>query len=124
MFNHILLVAGGAVTLLWGIAHILPTAGVVKGFGELSRDNRLIITMEWVAEGLALCFLGALVLVLALSDVRFSSAAVLVYRMVAGMLLVMAVWTRLTGSRTAILPIKLCPAVKSLCACAIFIGSL
>jgi len=76
------------------------------------------------AEGLALCFLGVLVLVLAASRERFSPAAILVYRMIAGILIVMAVWTRLTGSRTAILPIKLCPAVKSLCACAIFVKSL
>jgi hypothetical protein len=57
MTNDILLYAGAGVIFLWGAAHVARTRGVVAGFGELSPDNRRIITME----GLALCFVGALV---------------------------------------------------------------
>lgn len=53
---------GSAVVVVWGIAHIIPTRTVVAGFGELTADNRRIITMEWVAEGLALIFIGVLAL--------------------------------------------------------------
>lgn len=121
--NQILLLSGGFVAAAWGVAHIIPTRGVVAGFGELSRDNRLIITMEWVAEGLALIFLGALVLILAATPLRFTPAALLVYRLAAGMLLLMAVWTRLTGGKTSIMPLKLCPLIKTACALAILLGS-
>jgi hypothetical protein len=39
---------------VWGIVHLLATKGVIAGFGELSADNRHIITMEWIVEGVAL----------------------------------------------------------------------
>ena len=58
MIELILLWSGGAVILIWGIAHIVPARAVVAGFGDLSYDNRKIILMEWVAEGLALSFFG------------------------------------------------------------------
>jgi hypothetical protein len=46
-----------AMTAAWGAAHI-PTGRIVAGFGTLSTDNRLILTMEWVAEGFTLVLLG------------------------------------------------------------------
>ncbi len=54
---------GSAVIFLWGVGHLIPTPGIVKGFGPLSEDNRRIITMEWIAEGMTLCFIGVLVFV-------------------------------------------------------------
>jgi len=47
-----LLYAGAGVIFLWGVGHLMPTRGVVLGFGDLSPDNTRIITMEWMAEGL------------------------------------------------------------------------
>ena len=46
---------------LWGIAHLFATRAVVKGFGEISKDNKKIITMEWIVEGVSLIFIGTLV---------------------------------------------------------------
>ena len=60
MLNQILLYLGALLPLGWGIAHLSPTKAVVAGFGEISIDNRRIITMEWITEGVALIFLGAL----------------------------------------------------------------
>jgi len=57
---------GGGVIFLRGIAHVAPTRSVVKGFGPISTDSKRLITMTWVAEGLMLCFIGALVLLVAL----------------------------------------------------------
>jgi len=37
---------GSSLPLLWGIAHLFPTKSVVKGFGEISEDNKNIVTME------------------------------------------------------------------------------
>jgi len=124
MKSRTLLYIGSIVIFLWGVSHIIPTPGVVEGFGLITRDNRLIITMEWVAEGLTLCFIGALVFYVTLRAQPSDSVSVMVYRAAALMLLVMAVWTGLTGARTAIIPIKICPIVKTLVASLFIAGSL
>lgn len=54
MTNAMLIYTGSAVIILWGIAHLIPTKAVVNGFEPVSEDNRRIITMEWMAEGLTL----------------------------------------------------------------------
>jgi hypothetical protein len=61
MLSGIFLYTASALTALWGIAHLLPTKSVVRGFGELSADNEYIITMEWILEGVTLIFIGVLV---------------------------------------------------------------
>ena len=123
MLSTILLAVGSAVPVLWGVAHIIPTKAVVAGFGPLSADNRRILTMEWVAEGLTLVFLGVLTgLMLLLAPA--GGASLLVYRSAAAMLVVMAAWTAFTGARTPILPMKLCPFVKGAAALCLLFGSL
>ncbi|MFC1922798.1 hypothetical protein ACFLY4_05860 [Chloroflexota bacterium] len=114
MTASIMLYVGSVVIILWGIAHIIPTKSVVDGFGSLSLDNFRIITMEWVAEGLTLMFIGILVLAVTWIIGPGSSAARLVIITAAGMLFVMAVWSGFTGARTSILPMKACPFVKSI----------
>ena len=101
----------------------MPTRSVVEGFGPITEENRLLITMEWVAEGLTLCFVGALVLYVTLVAGPVHSVSVIVYRAAALMLLVMAVWTGLTGARTSIIPIKICPIVKTVVAVLFVWGS-
>ncbi len=124
MLNDILLYIGSAVLIVWGIAHIVPTRNVVNGFGAISQDNKRIITMEWVAEGLALCFIGLLVLLVTVLGDSQNDVSLIVYRASAGMLIVMAAWTALTGARTPIIPIKLCPFVKTIVAVLFIVGSL
>ena len=60
MLNQVLLYSGSAFIAFWGIAHLFPTRSVVSGFGEISVDNKRIITMEWIVEGIALIFIGYL----------------------------------------------------------------
>jgi hypothetical protein len=119
-----LLYLGAGIVILWGIAHIVPTRSVVKGFGELSEDNRRIITMEWVAEGLTLIFIGTLVLLVTLQGGPPDPVSVLVTRVCVLMLLTMAAWTFLTGGKTSILPIKICPLVKSIVAVLFLLGTI
>jgi hypothetical protein len=123
MINNILLYAGSIVIILWGIAHIIPTKSIVNGFGSISEDNRRIITMESIAEGLTLCFIGVLVLLVTILANSQSQAANIVYLACAGMLLAMAILTALTGGRTSILPYKICPVVKTIVAVLFFLGS-
>ena len=114
MLNVILLYLGSVIIMLWGIGHLVPTGSIVKGFGEISRDNRLIITMDWIAEGLTLCFIGLLIsLVTAFAG---PAGAKVVYRLCFGMLIVLSVLSFFTGARTSVLPMKICPFVKLLVA--------
>ena len=112
MINAILLYVGSVVITLWGIAHIVPTKSVVSGFGSISQENRRIITMEWIAEGLALCFIGLLVLFVTVFAGPQNQVSSIVYWVSAAMLVIMAILTSVTGARTSIVPIKICPAVK------------
>jgi len=113
MATDILVYLGSAIITAWGIAHIAPTRGVVAGFGAISQDNRQIILMEWAAEGLTLAFIGLLVMLITAIHGSENSVSLTVYRISAVMLLVMAGWTLLTGARTSIVPVKICPAVKT-----------
>ena len=61
MAGQILLYVGAAITIIWGVAHLFPTKSVVKGFGDISTDNKHIITMAWIVEGVALIFIGFIV---------------------------------------------------------------
>ncbi|MFC2056188.1 hypothetical protein ACFLTO_01290 [Chloroflexota bacterium] len=120
----ILLYIGSVIILIWGIAHIIPTKSVVKGFGEISDDNTKIITMEWVAEGITLCFIGLLILLITAIVGSGNPVSALVYKISAGMLVVMAIWTSVTGARTSVIPIKICPIVKTAVAVLFILGSL
>ncbi len=122
MTNSALVLVGSLAITLWGLAHIVPTRSVVAGFGAISETNQRIIMMEWVAEGLTLCFIGLLVLSTSLFG-GAGAASLLVYRASALMLLIMAGWTSLTGARTPIVPIKLCPAVKTIVAILFIVAS-
>ena len=61
MNADVLAYIAAGIVFLWGVSHIIPTKQVVAGFGEISRDNRLVITMEWVAEGLSFIFVAVLI---------------------------------------------------------------
>jgi len=123
MINDILLYIGAAVITLWGIAHIVPTKSVVSGFGSISQDNKRIITMEWIAEGLALCFIGLLVLFVTIWGEARNQTSIIVYMTSAAMLVIMAALTSVTGARTSIVPIKICPFVKVAVAILFFLGA-
>ncbi len=113
MTRDILLYVGSAGIALWGVGHLVPTKSIVSGFGPIPEDSKRIITMEWIAEGLTLCFVGLLAGFLTLSGYSSSPVALAVYRACAAMLLVMAGLSLLTGARTSILPMKACPSVKT-----------
>jgi hypothetical protein len=123
MTSDIMLYVGSIVITVWGVAHILPTKSVVTSFGLISEDNKRIITMEWIAEGLTLCFIGLLVLFITIMDGSQNPVSLIVYRLSAVMLVIMASLTLLTGARTSIMPIKICPIVKTSVALLFFLGS-
>ena len=115
--TDILLNAGRLITLLWGAMHIAPTRMIVAGFGALTYNNHQIILMEWIAEGLTMMFIAVLVIAVNFADgPGISGLGILVHRICAGMLLMLAGWSLTTGARTSILPMKICPVVKTVAA--------
>jgi hypothetical protein len=104
--------AGAALVILWGIAHIaIPTRSIVAGFGPISVDNKRILLMEWLMEGVLLVFLGVLGLLVTSLGPESGRLTGMVYQVCASALVVMAGISLVTGARTAILPMKLCPPI-------------
>lgn len=119
---RLLLNCSALIIVLWGISHLIPTGRVVAGFGAITPDNQKILLMEWISEGMTLIFLGGLTAIVTLAGGMWGRLGRLVLLSVAGMLLMMAALTLVTGAQTALVPIKLCPAVKSLSAVLIVSG--
>ena len=123
MVDLILLYLGSGLTVIWGIAHLFPTKSVVQGFGEISIDNKRIITMEWIIEGFALIFIGVLVVTVTVIDPS-NVVSTAVYFISIIMLLVMALLSLFTGFKISFLPFKLCPFIFTTSAVLIVIGGL
>ncbi|UCC74888.1 MAG: hypothetical protein JSV86_10170 [Gemmatimonadota bacterium] len=109
--RDILLYTGSTGIAFWGVMHIVKTRAVLAGFEPLSHDNRLVLTMEWILEGVTLCFVAALVAAVTLLAGSANSVATLVYRASALMMIVMAGVSLFTGARASPLPYKLCPPI-------------
>ena len=121
--NEILLYVGGALTIGWGTAHLYPTREIVRGFGAISRDNRRVLTMEWIAEAFLLIFTGLLVVVMAARFGADNTAAQTTFAVSAGMLLVWAAVSAATGGRVDFIMYRLCAPIFTLSAALILIGA-
>ena len=120
--NLAALYAASVLTAVWGIAHLFATRGVVEGFGEISQDNRRIITMEWIVEGVALISIAAFVSVTTAFGPG-SPVASGVYAVGICSLLALAVVSLFTGFRVAFLPYRLCPFIFAASAALIAFGA-
>jgi hypothetical protein len=103
-------VAAGLVGL-WGVAHAVPTRQVVAGFGPITVDNRRVLLQEWLAEAFTMWGLAAAVIAATMVGGAGSVVTVAVYRVVAGLLVALAVLTGLTGARTPVVWFKVCPVL-------------
>ena len=112
MNTEVLIYIGAALPLFWGVAHLLPTKNVVQDFGDISVDNKNIITMEWITEGIALIFIGIIVAAATIIDPK-NIISTAVYIISASCLIVLAVVSLYTGFKIRFLPFKLCPIVFS-----------
>ena len=120
--SQVLLYVAAGLTGLWGISHLFATRGVIAGFGNISTDNRRVITMEWIVEGVALISVSAFVAVAAAIEphARLSSA---VFAVAIATLVTLAAVSVFTGFRIAFLPYRLCPFIFSLSAVLIAVGA-
>ena len=110
MKGAVLLYLAAGFLVFWGVGHLFPARGVVRSFGAISRDNRRILLMEWITEGVALIFLGVLLaavtMVGAVSDVSRT-----VYWLVSGVLVLLSGVSLFTGARVAFIAYRLCPVI-------------
>ena len=121
MTGLVLLYMGAVLPAFWGFAHLFPTKSVVKGFGEISTDNKRIIAMEWIVEGVSLIYIGLVIAAATFTDPA-NEVSQAVYGLSIISLLVLAAVSLFTGFRIDFLPFKLCPVVFSVSAVLIFIG--
>jgi hypothetical protein len=123
MTQLVFLYLGAGLTSIWGIAHLFPTKSVVEGFGEITLDNRRIIMMEWIVEGVALIFIGLLVAVVTFID-PVSSVSKAVYGLSIIGLVTLAIVSVFTGYKIDFIPFKLCPFIFTGSAAMILVGGL
>jgi hypothetical protein len=121
--NEVLLYLGGALTIGWGTAHLYPTQKIVHAFGTITRDNQRILTMEWLAEAFLLIFTGLLVILLTARFGTDNPAAQTVFAIAAGMLLLWATVSALTGGRVDFIMYRLCAPMFTLSAALILTGA-
>jgi hypothetical protein len=121
MLNQVLFYLGGSITFVWGIAHLFPTTSVVKGFGDISIDNKHIIKMEWIIEGIALIFLGVIVIGVTIIE-SASNVSIFIYLSSVFALFILAIISLLTGYKVNFLPFKLCPYLFSFSGMLIILG--
>ena len=123
MIGPVLIYSGSAIVLFWGIAHLFPTRSVVSGFGDISIDNKRIITMEWIVEGVALIFIGSVNVIVTAID-SSGSISLAIYLSSVVVLIVLAFVSFFTGFKIRFLPFKLCPVIFMTSAVLILIGGL
>jgi hypothetical protein len=124
MLNLILLYIGSISVTIWGIAHLFPTKSVVKGFGDISDDNKNILRMEWITEGFSLIFTGTLLLSVTIIGGHENITSRIVYIISSVFLFSMAILSFFTGYKVNFLPYKLCPLIFSISGILILIGTL
>lgn len=122
MISNLLLFVGAAAVAFWGAMHIAKTRPVVAGFEPLSQDNRYVLQMEWLVEGVALIFTAVLVAAATLLLGRGTAGARLVYGMSIVFLMAMTVVSLLTGAKASLLPYKLCAPIFTTAAVLIYLG--
>lgn len=123
MMNLVLLYAGAALPLIWGVAHLFPTRNVVAGFGDISLDNKRVITMEWINEAAALVFISAVVFAATFID-HTSPVSQAVYGLSFVALNALSVISLTTAFKISFLPYKLCPLFFTTSSILILLGML
>ena len=119
--QKILLYAGALLPVIWGVAHLFPTRSIVEGFGDISEDNRRIITMEWIIEGVALIFIGVIVATVAMIDHTGVLGRTICWISIV-MLNVLSVISLLTGFKIRFPAFKLCPVLFTSASILILLG--
>ena len=113
-----------AILIAWGSAHLAPTRTVAASFGAISADNRRILVMEWMAEGITHISIGLLIILVTAIEGTGDPTTPLVYVVSAGILAVLAGLTAGTGARTPVIWFRVCPFVLTISAALLVLASI
>jgi hypothetical protein len=102
--------AAAALVAAWGVLHVIPTFRVVEGFEPITPSNRYVILQEWIAEGMTMWGIAALVF--AVTAAGAGSDATIAYGVSAALLIALSILTALTGARTGVVWFKVCPFLQ------------
>jgi hypothetical protein len=116
-------IAAGIIIFVLGIACIARSGPIVKDYKIILTGLKRVLTMALVWQGLTLCFIGAVVVVLAALGQRDAGSR-LVSSLCAGMLLVLGIWTGSTGGRSEYILFRIGQFVMIVAAMMIFVGNL
>lgn len=123
MPNNLLYYLGGMIPLFMGIVHFFPTKSVINGLGNISTDNRLIIAMEWIIEGVMLIFVGIIIIgVTTLGPTN--NVGIFIYMSSIIVLLCLSTISFFTGRKVNKLPIKISPVLYTISSILLFLGML
>jgi hypothetical protein len=123
MMDRVLLAVSSGVLAFWGVAHLFVTASICRSFGEITEDNRRILVMEWIAEGLCLLLLAAVICAATTVDPNAAVSRV-IYIISVVALNILSVVSLLTGFRVPYLPFKLCPFIFTGASVLILVGGI
>ena len=112
MINQVFLYLGSIILFFWGVAHLFPTKSVVKGFGDITADNKRM----------ALIFIASIIC--ALTYIEYNAMiSKTIYMISFIMLNILSVISLFTGFRIKFLPFKLCPVIFTTSSILILLGS-
>jgi len=80
--------------------------------------------MEWIAEGITFIFIGTLVVFVTVFGDVTTLIPQIVFWISSAVLLIMAILSYFTGARVPVIPMKLCPVIKTIVAILFLVGSL
>ena len=109
---------------LWGVAHAIPTNQLLVGFEPITQDNRRVVLQEWLAEAFTMWGLAGIIVVVTIVGGAGSKASEWVYRVVAALLIALAILTGLTGARTPVIWFKICPFLLTFSSALLVVASL
>jgi len=119
---QVLAYVAAALIAGWGVAHAIPTTRVVAWIGPKTVDTRRVFTQEWLAESFTMWGMAAVVVAVTVAGPHTQVTAI-VYRVVAGLLVALAVLTALTGARTPKVWFKVCPVLLTTSAALLVVAS-
>lgn len=121
--NGILAYVAATLVAVWGVAHAVPTRQVISGFGSISKDNRLVVKQEWLAEAFTMWGIAAIVIAATAAGGATPDVREWVYRAAAALLVALGALTAATGARTSVVWFKVCPAIMAGSATLLLIAS-
>ena len=101
----------GVMIGAWGILHVVPTCRVVRSFEPITSANRYVIVQEWIAEGMTMWGIAAVVIAVTAVGVGTSVASA-AYGACAALLTRLAILTALIGARTGNIWFRVCPYLQ------------